>query len=137
MSLHHPRWEARLLHRAGDRTRARVAGRVVVEAPDAEAAQRAAQEALLVRARGERHWSLGVLRPLMPGAPGTRHYRVTFAEWVSGDDGYTRRDVHVRRLWAIDGASARRMAQEDCQTLPDYSPSWRIREVAREDPPAG
>ena len=45
--------------------------------------RRAAQAALEERSDEEGRWSLGVLRPLTPMAPGTHRYRVTFAAWTA------------------------------------------------------
>ena len=128
-----PRWEATLLRRRDEGAAVRVAGRVVVQAPDAESARRAAEQALLARSRGEPRWSLGVLRPLSPMAPGTRRYRVTFAEWRPEGDGYARRDVHALEVWAPDAATARRLAQEQIRSVPGHRPSWRVSAVARGD----
>ena len=63
-----PSWEVTLLRRPPGAARARVAGRLVVQAADADGARRAAQAALAERAgdRGDAGWSLGVLRPLTP-----------------------------------------------------------------------
>lgn len=110
-----------------------MAGRLVVEAPDAPRARRAAQEALRERSRDSERWSLGVLRPLTPMAPGTHPYTVTFALWESHEDRFVRRDVHVLEVWATDAASARRIAQQEIQEVQEYRPNWRIRQVARAD----
>jgi hypothetical protein len=126
-----PRWEATLLRRRDEGARARVAGRVVIQAPDAESARQAAEKALLARSHGEPRWSLGLLRPLSPMAPGTRRYRVTFAEWRPQGDGYARRDVHALEVWAPDAATARRLAHEEVRSVPGHRPSWRVRAVAR------
>lgn len=80
-------------------------------------------------------WSLGVLRPLTPRAPGTHRYLVTFALWEAYDDRFERHDVHVTAIWAADATSARRLAQQEVQSLPDYLPAWRIRSVTRERTP--
>jgi hypothetical protein len=130
-----PSWEVTLLRRPAGGKRARVAGRVVVQAPDADRARRAAQEALLARSGGEPRWSLGVLRPLTPMAPGTHRYRVTFAVWEADGDGYERRDIHVHTVWAADATSARRLAQQEIQAVSGYRPAWRIRQVTRADRP--
>lgn len=113
--------------------RPRVAGRVVLEAPDLPAAQRAAQAALAARSDESGRWSLGLLRPLTPMAPGTHRYRVTFAVWTAREDRFVRVDVHMVEVWAADGAGARRLAQQEVQRRPDYEPAWRIRAVARLD----
>jgi len=126
-----PSWEVTLLRRPPGRGRARVAGRVVVQAADLAAAQEAAERALEARSQGEPRWSLGVLKPLTPMAPGTHRYTVTFAVWESEADRFVRRDVHTIEVWAADGASARRMAQQEVQSVPDYRPAWRIRAVSR------
>lgn len=138
-----PAWEVTFLRRPPGSARARVAGRLVIDAPDLDHARREAERALTqrredTRASGDRsEWSLGVLRPLTPRAPGTYLYRVTFAQWEAFDDHFERHDVHVQLLWAADASSARRLAQREVQSLPDYVPSWRIRAVAREKrPPA-
>lgn len=120
-----------LLRRPPGTGRARVAGRVVLEAQNLDDARRAAQAALEERAQGEARWSLGVLRPLTPMAPGTHKYRVVFARWRSEGDRFVRRDVHTLDVWAADASSARRMAQQQIQVVPDYEPAWRIRRVAR------
>ena len=126
-----PSWEVTLLKRPAGRGRARVAGRVVVQAADLAAAQELAQEALEARAKGEQQWSLGVLKPLTPMAPGTHRYKVTFAVWEAEADRFVRHDVHEIEVWAADGTSARRMAQQEVQSVPDYRPAWRIRAVSK------
>jgi len=129
-----PSWEVTLLRRPAAGRRPRVAGKLVVQAPDADAARVAAQAEMEARASGEsRWWSLGVLRPLTPKAPGTHRYTVVFAEWESEDDRFVRRDVHELELWAADAASARRLAQQQIQSEVAYRPSWRIRAVSRAD----
>jgi len=110
-----------------------VAARVVLEAPDLAGARRAAEAALEERRSDESRWSLGVLRPLTPMAPGTHRYRATFALWESGEDRFVRRDVHHLDVWAADAQSARRLAQQEVRTVPGYDPAWRIRQVARLD----
>jgi 1,2-phenylacetyl-CoA epoxidase PaaB subunit len=129
------RWEVTLLHRVAAGRRPRVAGRVTLTARDVERAQEMAKQALRERSDGDALWSLGVLRPLTPLAPGTQRYRITFAEWVDEDDAYVRRDVHVMHVWAIDASGARRLAQEDVQRVPHYRGPWRIREVVKVPPP--
>ena len=129
-----PTWEVTLLRRPNGGRRACVAGRVVVEAPDVSGARKAAQEALLARSGGEPRWSLGVLRPLTPMAPGTHRYRVSFAVWEAEGDGYARRDVHELVVWAVDAASARRLAHQEVHSVPEYRPAWRVRQVVRSDP---
>jgi hypothetical protein len=122
-----------LLRRPPGARRARVAGRVVLEAPDLAQARRAAQAALEERSDEEGRWSLGVLRPLTPMAPGTHRYRVTFAAWTAAADRFVRQDVHAAEVWAADATAARRLAQREVQRLPDYRPAWRIRTVSRID----
>ena len=129
------RWEGMLLNRVAAGRRPRLAGRVTLRARDVERARALAEEGLRERSDGDALWSLGVLRPLTPLAPGTQRYRVTFAEWVDEDDAYVRRDVHVMHVWAIDASGARRLAQEDAQRVPHYRGPWRIREVVRVPPP--
>lgn len=129
-------WEVTLLRRPLGAGRARVAGRVVVQAPDAAGARRAAQAALEERAGGEPRWSLGVLRPLTPKAPGTHRYRIVFAVWEAEAERFVRRDVHEIDIWAADSGSARRLAQQEIQAVAGYRPAWRIRQVIRaEDAP--
>jgi len=106
---------------------------VVLEAPDLAGAQRAAQAALDERRSDESRWSLGVLRPLTPMAPGTHRYRATFALWEATEDRFVRRDVHDHEVWAADAQSARRLAQQEIRLVGGYEPSWRIRQVARID----
>jgi hypothetical protein len=130
-----PSWEVTLLRRPPGAARARVAGRLVVQAADVDGARRAAQAALAERAGGGARWSLGVLRPLTPMAPGTHRYRVTFAVWEGEDERFVRRDVHTLEVWAADAASARRLAQQEVQRARAYRPAWRIRQVARVDGP--
>jgi hypothetical protein len=129
-----PTWEVTLLRRPNGGRRACVAGRVVVEAPDVSGARKAAQEALLARSGGEPRWSLGVLRPLTPMAPGTHRYRVSFAVWETEGDGYARRDVRELVVWAVDAADARRLAHQEVQSVSEYRPVWRVRQVVRSDP---
>ena len=66
-----PSWEITLLRRPPGARRPRVAGRVVFEAPDLACARKAARRHLEERQSGEDKWSLGVLKPLTPSAPGT------------------------------------------------------------------
>lgn len=133
MAADGPTWEVTLLRRPPGAGRARVAGRVVVEADDVAAARRAAQAALEARAGGEPRWSLGVMRPLTPMAPGTHRYRATFAVWEATDDRFVRHDTYVLEVWAADAASARRLAQREVQAAPGYRPAWRIRSMERVD----
>jgi len=122
-----------LLRRPPGARRPRVAARVVLEAPDLAGARRAAEAALEERRSDESRWSMGVLRPLTPMAPGTHRYRATFALWESGEDRFVRRDVHHLDVWAADAQSARRLAQQEVRTVPGYDPAWRIRQVSRLD----
>jgi hypothetical protein len=130
-----PAWEVTFLRRGLGSSRARIAGRVVLEAPDLDQARRAAEEALTERREHTRRsgeasvWSVGLLRPLTPRAPGTKRYRVTFAQWEAYDDRFERNDVWELELWAANAAGARRLAQQEVQLLRDYRPSWRIRKV--------
>ena len=110
---------------------------MVLEAPDLAGARRAAEAALEERRSDESRWSLGVLRPLTPMAPGTHRYRATFALWEAAEDRFVRRDVHHLDVWAADAQSARRLAQQEIRTIGGYQPSWRIRAVARIDPARG
>lgn len=132
-----PAWEVTLLMRAEGSSRPRVGGRIVLEAADLDIARRHAEELLTERRARSRTtadgsvWSLGVLRPLTPRAPGTRRYRVIFSRWEPHEDHFERRDVHELELWAADATSARRQAQHDIQADPDYEPAWRIRSVTR------
>ena len=103
-----------------------------MEAPDAPGAKQAAEKALERRSKSsEDSWSLGVLRPLTPFAPGTHLYAVTFALWESTGDRFVSLDVHTLEVWATDATSARRLAQQEVQQIQEYLPSWRIRSVAR------
>jgi hypothetical protein len=113
-----------------------VAGRLRLEACDADAARLAARTGLTDRARGEPGWSLGVLRPLTPRAAGTRRYRVVFSAWEAEPDRFVRRDVHELTVWAENATGARRLAQEDVQAHPEYRPAWRIDRVISDERPA-
>lgn len=132
-----PAWEVTFLRRPPGSSRPRVAGRAVLEASDLDQARRLAEQQLTERREQTRRsgeqsvWSLGVLRPLTPRAPGTRKYRVVFAQWEAVEDHFERHDMHEMELWAIDAANARRQAQQEIQALADYVPSWRIRSVER------
>ena len=110
-----------------------MAARVVLEAPDLAGARRAAEAALDERRHDEARWTLGMLRPLTPMAPGTHRYRATFAMWEAGEDRFVRIDVHYCDVWAADAQSARRLAQQEIRKVDGYEPSWRIRQVARVD----
>jgi hypothetical protein len=105
----------------------------VLEAPDLDGARRAVEAELEERRSDESRWTLGLLRPLTPMAPGTHRYRATFALWEDGQDRFVRRDVHVLEVWATDAQNARRLAQQEIQAVPRYEPAWRIRQVARVD----
>ncbi|HWH15113.1 MAG TPA: hypothetical protein VNT51_10230 [Miltoncostaeaceae bacterium] len=141
MTVPVPAWEVTLLRRPPGSSRARVAGRLAIEAADLDQARRAAEAALTrrreeTRSAGEGSvWSLGVLRPLTPRAPGTRRYLVTFALWEAHEDRFERHDVHECEIWAADAASARRLAHREVQALPHYRPAWRVRSVARDTAP--
>lgn len=112
--------------------KARVAGRLVIEAASAADARRVALLELAKRdSDRESRWSLGVLKPLTPQAPGTSLFQVTFAIWEATDDRFVRHDVHSLEVWACDAAAARRIAQQDIQRIDGYVPAWRIREVTR------
>ena len=106
---------------------------MVLEAPDLQEARRAAEAALDERSGDEARWSLGMLRPLTPMAPGTHRYRATFARWEDDDDRFVRVDVYHCDVWAADAQSARRLAQQEIRKVSGYEPSWRIRQVARSD----
>lgn len=121
-----------LLRRPPGARRPRVAARVVLEAPDLAEARRAAEAALEARRSDESRWSLGMLRPLTPMAPGTHRYRAVFALWEATEDRFVRRDVHALSVWAADAQSARRLAQQEIQQVEGYEPAWRIRQVARD-----
>jgi hypothetical protein len=124
-------WEFTLLRRLPGAGKARVAGRFVIEAPSAADARREAMAELAKRGEGESRWSLGVIKPLTPQAPGTSLFAVTFAVWEATDDRFVRRDVHTSEVWAEDAGAARRIAQQDIQATGNYDPAWRIRQVVR------
>jgi hypothetical protein len=124
-------WEFTLLRRLPGAGKARVAGRFVIQAASAADARREALAELAKRHDRESRWSLGVLKPLTPQAPGTSLFQVTFAVWEATDDRFIRTDVHTLEVWAEDAGAARRIAQQDIQTAGDYTPSWRIRQVVR------
>ena len=126
-----PAWEITLLRRPPGARRPRVAGRVVFEAPDLKRARTAARKALEERAAGDDKWSLGVLKPLTPKAPGTHCYRVVYAVWEAEGDFFERRDVHEFEVWAADAQDARRLSHVDIQEVPGYQPAWRVRHVVR------
>ncbi|MBM3697611.1 MAG: hypothetical protein FJW78_03905, partial [Actinobacteria bacterium] len=81
-----PSWEITILRRPPGARRPRVAGRVVFEAPDLAGARTTARRHLEERRSGEDKWSLGVLKPLTPQAPGTHRFRVVYAVWEAKDD---------------------------------------------------
>jgi hypothetical protein len=130
-------WAVTIIRRASRSTGAHVVGRITFAAPDAAAARRVAEAALLARrAEPARQpdssvWSLGTLQPLDPGAPGTGRYRVTFCLWEAREDRFERRTVHDMEIWATDATTARHIAQLDVQSLPQYIGAWRIQCVAR------
>lgn len=126
-----PLWEATLLRRTAGKRAAAVAGRAEFRAADLEAARAVADEELTRRASGEEGWTLGVLRPLTPRAPGTYLYEVVFALWKSVGDHMERREVATLEIWAQDAATARRIGQQEIQAHPGYVPAWRIRRVSR------
>jgi hypothetical protein len=104
---------------------------VVFEAPDLAGARTTARRHLEERQSGEDKWSLGVLKPLTPQAPGTHRYRVVYAVWEAKDDFFERRDVHELEVWAADAQDARRLSHTDIQDVPGYDPAWRVRHVVR------
>ncbi len=126
-----PAWEITLLRRLPGARRPRVAGRVVFEAPDLKRARMVAWKALEARATGGENWSLGVLKPLTPKAPGTHCYRVVYAIWEPEGDFFERRDVHEIEVWAADAQDARRLSKADVQDVTGYEPAWRVRTVVR------
>jgi hypothetical protein len=126
-----PSWEVTLLRRPPDSARARVMGRVILRAANANRARQAADAALASRSGTEPHWSLGLLRPLAPDCPGTHAYAVVFAAWKECGERFVRQDVHRCDVWATDGAAARRQAAGDVQGMPGYLPTWRVRQVVR------
>lgn len=130
-----PSWEVTLLRRPPGARRPRVAGRVVLHAPDLDGARRAAEAALEERRGDDSRWSLGLLKPLTPMAPGTHRYRAVFSLWEAREDRFVRRDVHTLEVWAADAQTARRLAQQEIRTVEGYQPAWRIRQVARANPP--
>ncbi len=131
-----PSWEITLLRRPPGARRPRVAGRVVFEAPDLAGARTAARRHLETRESGGGSWSLGVLKPLTPQAPGTHRYRVVYAVWEPVDDFFERRDVHAIEVWAADAQDARRLSHAEIQDVEGYQPVWRVRHVAQASDPA-
>ena len=82
--------------------------------PDLAGARRAAEAALEERRSDESRWTLGVLRPLTPMAPGTHRYRATFA--LLGGRARTASCAATSttcEVWAADAQSARRLAQQE------------------------
>jgi hypothetical protein len=132
MSSRAPSWEVTLLRRPTGSGRRRVMGRARFQAPDVIRAREKAQAALAIRACGQPRWSLGLLRPLTPNAPGTRLYTVTFAAWEPREDRFIRCDVHDHEVWASDATCARRLACEQVQAVSGYRAAWRVRRVASE-----
>ena len=123
-------WEATLLRRSGS-ARPKVAGRIQFAAASLAAAKRVIDTEIAKRSQESDGWSLGILKPLTPNAPGTHPYRVVFAEWEADGDRFHRRDVHELTVWAADASTARRIAQTDIQEATGYLPAWRIRQVQR------
>jgi hypothetical protein len=103
----------------------------VIQAASAADARREALAELAKRKDRDSRWSLGVLKPLTPQAPGTNLFAVTFAVWEATDDRFVRTDVHTLDVWAEDASAARRIAQQDIQAAAEYNPAWRIRQVVR------
>ena len=103
-----------LLRRPPGARRPRVAARLVLEAPDLSSARAAAEAALAERRSDESRWSLGVLRPLTPMAPGTHRYRAAFARWESAED---RSCAATSTAWRCGPPTptARRLAQQEIQ----------------------
>lgn len=124
-------WEFTLLRRRAGTGKARVAGRLVIQAPSAKEARAEALAEIAKRDNGESRWSLGVLKPLTPKAPGTALFDVTFAVWEATDDRFERHDVFHMAIWAEDASAARRIAQQDAQDLAEYDSAWRVRSVTR------
>jgi hypothetical protein len=124
-------WEVTFLRRSSPGRAPRIAGRMRIEAPSAARAREAASEGMSRLADDGWSWSLGLLRPLAPGLPGTHLYRVTFAAWVEEEAAYRREDVLATEAWATDAESARRIARQKAEALPAYRGAWRIRRVER------
>jgi hypothetical protein len=130
-------WEVTILRRASSSAGAHVAGRITFVASDAYAARRLAEAALTERREesgrrgGSSVWSLGTLRPLDSGAPGTGRYRVIFTLWESREDRFECRTVHDMELWATSATTARHIAQLNVQSLPHYIGAWRVQGVAQ------
>lgn len=126
-----PLWDVTFLRRPGPGRAPRVAGRMGIDAPTAAQAREAASAGMSRLSAGAAGWSIGLLRPLVPGLPGTHLYRVTFSAWVEEEVEYRREDVLVTDVWATNGDSARRLARRDAEALPAYRGAWRIRRVDR------
>lgn len=126
-----PSWEATLLRRVGG-ARPKVAGRIRFDAANLAAATRAIEREIAKRCESGDGWSLGLLKPLTPNAPGTHRYRVVFAVWEADGDRFLRHDVHEIDVWAADAGTARRIAHQEIQGVSAYQPAWRIRRVRRE-----
>lgn len=109
-----------------------MAGRIRFDAANLAAATRAIEKEIAKRCEEEDGWSLGLLKPLTPNAPGTHRYRAVFAVWEAEGDRFQRRDVHEMDVWAADAGTARRIAHQEIQQVEAYQPSWRIRRVRRE-----
>ncbi len=103
----------------------------MIQAPSAKEARAEALAEIAKRDNGESRWSLGVLKPLTPKAPGTNLFDVTFAVWEATDDRFERHDVFQMAIWAEDASAARRIAQQDAQDLTEYDSAWRVRSVTR------
>ena len=126
-----PLWDVTFLHRPGPGRATRIAGGMRIDALTAGQARKAALDGLMRLAGDGSNWSLGLLRPLAPGLPGTHLYGVTFSAWIEEAAQYRREDVCTIQTWATDGDSARRMARLKAETLPAYRGAWRIRRVER------
>lgn len=113
--------------------RPKVAGRLRFDAANLAAATRAIEKEIAKRCESEDGWSLGLLKPLTPNAPGTHRYRAVFAVWEADGDRFVRHDVHELNVWAADASTARRIAHQEIQTVRNYQPAWRIRRVRREE----
>jgi hypothetical protein len=122
-------WEVLVL--GGSPRRPRVSARLRLQAPDAQGALRAARRRARAEAGPDGTWWLGPLRALTPSAPGTHCYRVRFAAWREGPDGYAREPAHEIEVWSTDSASARRLAEREARTMPSYETAWRVVGVLR------
>jgi hypothetical protein len=123
-------WEVLVLR--GSPRSPQIAARLLLDAPDAQRALRAARLRARARAGAEASWWLGPLRALTPSAPGTRRYRVTFAAWRERGEGYAREVAHEIEVWATDAAGARRLAEREARTMASYEAAWRVVRVARD-----